>query len=89
MGRALDTLGGRGCPLEDAVASRVRSIKLPLLIIHGEWDDLIPPSHAYYLFENVGSEDKNMVIIPGAGHNDIMLVGLEQYFSAIKEFIFR
>ena len=75
--------------LEEAVAAKVRSIKLPLLIIHGEQDTLIPPSHAYYLFENVGSEDKHLVVIPGAGHNDIMLVGMEQYFSAIKEFVFR
>lgn len=74
--------------LEEAVAARVRSITLPLLIIHGEWDELIPPSHAYYLFENVSSEVKQLVIIPGAGHNDIMLVGMEQYLSAIREFVF-
>lgn len=75
--------------LEEAVAAKVRSITLPLLIIHGELDELIPPSHAYYLFENVGSEAKQLVIIPGAGHNDIMLVGIEQYFLAIREFVFR
>lgn len=73
--------------LEEAVTATVRSITLPLLIIHGEWDTLIPPSHASYLFETVGSEVKRLEIIPGAGHNDIMLVGMEQYFSAIKEFV--
>ena len=75
--------------LEEAVTAKVRSITLPLLILHGEWDTLIPPSHAYYLFENVGSEVKRLVIVPGAGHNDIMLVGMEQYFSAIREFVFQ
>jgi len=73
--------------LEEAVAARVRSITLPILILHGEWDTLIPPSYAYYLFETVGSEVKRLEIIPGAGHNDIMLVGMDQYFSAIKEFV--
>jgi fermentation-respiration switch protein FrsA (DUF1100 family) len=75
--------------LEEAVTAKVQSITLPLLIIHGEWDNLIPPSHAYYLFETVGSKVKRLEIIPGAGHNDMMLVGIEQYFSAIKEFIFQ
>lgn len=75
--------------LEEAVAAKVRSITLPLLILHGEWDTLIPPSHASYLFETVGSEVKRLEIIPGAGHNDILLVGMEQYFSAITEFVFQ
>jgi len=75
--------------LEEAIAAKVRSITLPLLIIHGEWDNLIPPSHAYYLFDTVGSKAKRLEIIPGAGHNDIMLVGIDQYFSAIKEFVFQ
>lgn len=74
--------------LEDAVFARVRSITLPVLIIHGEWDSLIPPSEATRLFETIGSKEKRLVIIPGADHNDIMLVGMEQYFSAIKEFVF-
>ncbi len=75
--------------LGEAISSRIQSITLPVLIIHGEWDSLIPPSEATKLFEISGSKEKRLVIIPGAGHNDIMLVGTEQYFSAIKEFVYQ
>jgi len=75
--------------LGEAISARIQSITLPLLIIHGEEDSLIPPSEATKLFETIGSEEKSLVIIPYAGHNDIMLVGTEQYFSAIKEFVYQ
>ncbi len=39
----------------------------PLLLIHGEKDDLVPVEHAYRLYEKAG-EPKELVIIPGAGH---------------------
>ena len=39
----------------------------PLLLVHGEKDDLVPVEHAWMLFERAG-EPKNLVIIPGAGH---------------------
>jgi len=39
----------------------------PLLLIHGEKDDLVPVEHARKLFERAG-EPKKLVIIPGAGH---------------------
>jgi fermentation-respiration switch protein FrsA (DUF1100 family) len=39
----------------------------PLLLIHGEKDDLVPVEHARNLFERA-AEPKNLVIIPGAGH---------------------
>jgi alpha-beta hydrolase superfamily lysophospholipase len=75
--------------LEEATLARIRSITLPVLIIHGECDDLIPVSEATLFHEIVGSKEKKLVLIPDGTHNDIMLVGKEQYFQAIKEFIFR
>jgi pimeloyl-ACP methyl ester carboxylesterase len=75
--------------LAQAVAARIRSIALPALIIHGERDSLIPVEAGIAFHEEIGSEDKHLVIIPGADHNDIMLVGGEQYFSAIKDFVSR
>lgn len=75
--------------LEEAALARIRSLTLPVLIIHGECDSLIPPTEATTFFETVGSKDKRLVLIPGGSHNDVMLVGLKQYFAAIKEFAFR
>jgi pimeloyl-ACP methyl ester carboxylesterase len=73
--------------LAEALSARVRSIGLRALIIHGERDSLIPVSAGIALHEEIGSEEKHLVIIPGADHNDIMLVATEQYFSAISDFV--
>jgi len=75
--------------LEEAALARIRSITLPVLIIHGECDSLIPLTEATTFYEIVGSKEKQLVLIPDGTHNDIMLVGMEQYFKAIKEFVFR
>ena len=73
--------------LAEALSARIRAIELPALIIHGERDSLIPVSAGIELHEEIGSKDKRLVIIPGADHNDIMLVGPEQYFSAVRDFV--
>jgi dipeptidyl aminopeptidase/acylaminoacyl peptidase len=39
----------------------------PLLLIHGDKDDLVPVEHARRLYEKAG-EPKELVVIPGAGH---------------------
>lgn len=73
--------------LEKAVSHRLHSIKLPALIIHGEHDSLIPVDAGIALHQEIGSQQKELVIIPGAEHNDIMLVEMEPYFSAIRGFV--
>jgi len=67
--------------------AKIRSIALPTLILHGEDDSLIPVAEAGDLFENAAAKRKRLVIINGADHNDIMLVGMERYFTAIREFV--
>jgi pimeloyl-ACP methyl ester carboxylesterase len=75
--------------LAEAVSTWIRSIELPALILHGERDSLIPVDEGMRLYEELGSKDKRLLIIPGADHNDMMLVGTDQYFSAIRDFVFR
>lgn len=94
VGRLLGYLGlplqlpGLG-DLEEAHLAKVRSIRKPALVIHGEQDFLVPLREGKELYGALGSPDKRLVTIPGAGHNDIMLVGLEEYFSAIRDFVGR
>jgi pimeloyl-ACP methyl ester carboxylesterase len=61
---------------------------MPTLILHGEYDSLIPVTEAQDLWANSAARRKPLVIINGAEHNDILLVGLERYFAEITEFIF-
>jgi alpha-beta hydrolase superfamily lysophospholipase len=60
---------------------RFRNLKLmpgidePLLVIHGENDDIIPPSHGGQLYASSPSDAKTWHPVPGAGHNDLFLIG--------------
>ena len=66
---------------------RIRSISRPTLIIHAEYDTLIPLEEGKELYENSGAKDRRFEIIPNSDHNDLMIMGKEQYFKAIEEFI--
>lgn len=78
---------GQAAALEKAALALVSSISLPSLIIHGSEDTLIPYEEGLLLHDTLASPLKRMVTIPGAGHNDIMLVGKEPYYASIKDFI--
>ena len=68
---------------------KLHSITLPLLVIHGERDELVPLDSARELYDAVGSQEKHMEIIPQGGHNDLLWVGQEEYFEAVRRFIAR
>ena len=92
VGRLLGFLSASGdvdqaAEITAARLARIRSITLPALILHGDCDVLVPPEQAKEFYENVGSSDKRLVTISGAGHNDIMHVGTEAYFSSIRDFV--
>lgn len=59
---------------------------LPTLIIHGERDFIIPISDGQDLYEASPAADKQLLAVPGAGHNDLMLVGRKSYFETIAQF---
>lgn len=65
----------------------IKRITLPALIMHGEIDDLIPKSEAEEAHAKLPTEDKRLLIIEDAGHNDIMYVGGRDYFQAIVDFV--
>ncbi len=67
--------------------SNIRRITLPALIMHGEVDNLIPVSEARETYAKLSTEDKRLLIIEDAGHNDIMYVGGRDYFQAIADFV--
>jgi len=57
----------------------------PTLIIHGEHDQLLPLSEGKALYEASQAEDKRLLVIKGATHNDIFLRGMKEYMEAVKE----
>jgi alpha-beta hydrolase superfamily lysophospholipase len=72
--------------LEQECLHKVHNIKVAALIIHGESDTLVPLQEARDLFAQLGTENKKLLIIPHADHNNIMFVGFEQYFEELKKF---
>ena len=66
---------------------KLAEIDLPLLVIHGERDTLIPVQNGQDLYETSPAALKRILRIPGAGHNDLLFVGKHDYFAAIADFI--
>lgn len=52
---------------------KAKQIKSPLLVLHGENDELIPVEHGKAVFEAAGSSDKEFKSYPDVTHNDIVI----------------
>ena len=56
---------------------RIRDLRAPLLVLHGDRDDIVPLSQGRALFE-AAPGPKRIHVFPGAGHNDLLsLAGAE------------
>ena len=66
---------------------KVRQVRQPTLIIHGEYDQIIPATEGKELYQSSGAQDKELLIIPGADHNDIMMMAQSLYFDTIEKFV--
>lgn len=65
---------------------KIAGFHKPLLIIHAEYDHIIPFSDGRAFYEASSSTDKMLLKIPGANHNDIFSRGLTEYMAAVKSF---
>jgi hypothetical protein len=66
---------------------KARDLRLPLLVIHGEEDMLIPVEHGQRLYDACPHPGKAILRVLGAGHNDILAVAPERYFETIRDFL--
>lgn len=65
---------------------KIRTYTKPTLIIHAEYDHIIPFSDGQAMYDASGAAGKKLVKIPGANHNDIFARGFRQYMDAVREF---
>lgn len=63
----------------------LRSVRSPVLVIHGTRDEVIHPRHARALHA-AAREPKRLLWIEGAGHNDLLHVAGEEYGRALRSF---
>ncbi|HEY4045261.1 MAG TPA: alpha/beta hydrolase [Acidobacteriaceae bacterium] len=78
-------------------ARRIRNVRMPVLVIQGEADEVIPFAHGQKVFHNAqpkGDKDaslmrtsgKQHLWIPNAGHNDIFQAAPKLYFDKVQSF---
>jgi fermentation-respiration switch protein FrsA (DUF1100 family) len=67
--------------------AKIAEIESPLLIIHGSNDSICPPSMAEELYAKAPQE-KQLLWVPGANHNDSFIVGGENYRNALEKVIY-
>jgi fermentation-respiration switch protein FrsA (DUF1100 family) len=63
---------------------RVARLKSPLLVIHGDLDDIVPVAHGHALFA-AAPEPKRIEIVRGAGHNDLLDAMGAEYGTIIAD----
>lgn len=78
----------RGVPLGETYGSleKIGRARCPVLVIHGERDELIPMEEGLELYR-AAPEPKELYLVPGAGHNDVSLVAGEEYVRRIGSFL--
>ena len=66
--------------------SKIGSVDVPTLVLHGNRDRIVPATHGRRLFELAG-RPTHFHLIEGAGHNDTYLVGGGRYRDAWTAFL--
>jgi uncharacterized protein len=66
--------------------SKIGQVRVPLLIVHGENDEIVPFRHGQRLFE-AAREPKEFYPIKQARHNDLYLIGGQAYLETLDRFL--
>ncbi len=64
----------------------VREVRAPVLVIHGEGDEMISFTHGRRLFD-AAPEPKQRFWVEGAGHNDLLDIAGDRYWRVLSEFV--
>jgi hypothetical protein len=65
--------------------SKVKLLKMPVLLIHGAIDTIIPTTMSQVLHDTI-TAPKRLWIVPGAHHNNIATIAGSEYQQVIQEF---
>ena len=71
-----------------ATLDRMRAIRVPLLVIAGDRDRIVPVDQSRRLHD-MANEPKSLLIVPGADHNDNTLLAGRAMIEGILEFLSR
>lgn len=66
--------------------SKIPKLKIPLLIIHGKWDKVVPYKMGQELFD-AAPQPKTIDLIEGGGHEDSCIVGRMECLRIFTSFV--
>lgn len=66
--------------------SKIDRVSAPLLLIHGDEDEIVPYAQGRKVFE-AAKGPKEMYTVGGAGHNNLYRIGGDDYLRKISRFI--
>ena len=66
--------------------SRMKDVRAPILIVHGDADRTVLVDMARELYD-AAPDPKSIYIVQGAAHNDTFTVGGNAYFDTLKRFL--
>ncbi|NLL91623.1 MAG: alpha/beta hydrolase [Ruminococcaceae bacterium] len=67
--------------------NQVKKSSLPLLLIHGDKDKIVPCHMLFKLFKSAKSDKKDFLIVEGAGHLESEILEHEIYWNKITSFL--
>ena len=70
-----------------SISDSKSKFKKPIYFIHADMDHIIPVDEAILMMKESGSEDKDLYIVNGANHYNIIMIMNDSYFQNIKFFI--
>lgn len=65
---------------------KIQQLKIPVLLIHGTWDQRIPYEMSQRLFA-VAPQPKSLLLIEGGDHSNSRAIGWVEYRNAVTAFI--
>jgi len=73
-------------PNQFRAGEEIAGVRMPVLVLHGDADDIVPLSQGRRVFE-AAKDPKFFYRIPGADHNDTYLIGGQPYFERWEAFL--
>lgn len=67
------------------LVGRLAALSMPVLVIHGGRDDIVPLELGRQVFD-AARAPKDFYLVPGADHNDLYVVGGRAYFQRLRQF---
>ncbi len=66
--------------------AKAKDIESPVLILHGQYDQVVPLAQGQLLFDAIAHKNKEFIIAGDSGHNDISNSKEIDFWSLIKDF---